>query len=118
MGKFESETAGRAPQAVTRARFDAVLFDLDGVLTSTAEIHAEAWKEMFDAYLRKVEGGNFRPFDIEHDYKTYVDGKPRYEGVRSFLSARGIELPLGSPAEPPSDDSISGLGSRKDALVK
>jgi beta-phosphoglucomutase family hydrolase len=110
--------AGERGSQVTRERFDAVLFDLDGVLTSTAAIHAEAWKEMFDAFLRKAEGARFRPFDLEHDYKTYVDGKPRYEGVQSFLAARGIELPLGSPTDPPSDGSVCGLGNQKDALVK
>jgi beta-phosphoglucomutase family hydrolase len=107
-----------AVSAVTRDRFDAVLFDLDGVLTSTAAIHAEAWKTMFDAYLRKREGASFRPFDIASDYKQYVDGKPRYEGVRSFLAARGIQLPEGDAGEPPSDESVSGLGNRKDVLVK
>ena len=103
---------------VTRERFDAVLFDLDGVLTSTAAIHAEAWKEMFDQYLRAKQGDRFQPFDIESDYKRYVDGKPRYEGVKSFLESRRIELPFGDPSEPPSDVSIAGLGNRKDALVK
>jgi beta-phosphoglucomutase family hydrolase len=102
---------------ITRARFDAVLFDLDGVLTSTAAIHAEAWKTMFDEYLRKREGAGFRPFDIGSDYKQYVDGKPRYEGVRSFLAARGIALPDGDPHDPPSDASVCGLGNRKNVLV-
>jgi beta-phosphoglucomutase family hydrolase len=100
---------------VTRDRFDAVLFDLDGVLTSTAAIHADAWKRMFDDYL--VPHGQ-RPFEIETDYKRYVDGKPRYEGVKSFLDSRGIHLKQGSPEEPPNDESISGLGNRKDAMVK
>jgi beta-phosphoglucomutase family hydrolase len=106
------------PTPVTRERFDAVLFDLDGVLTSTAAIHAAAWKQMFDGFLRKAEGAGFRPFDLERDYKTYVDGKPRYDGVQSFLAARGIELPFGDPAEPASDRSVCGLGNQKDALVK
>jgi HAD superfamily hydrolase (TIGR01509 family) len=73
---------------------------------------------MFDAFLRKAEGARFRPFDLEHDYKTYVDGKPRYDGVQSFLAARGIALPFGDPAEPASDHSVCGLGNQKDALVK
>lgn len=103
---------------VTRDRFDAVLFDLDGVLTSTAAIHAEAWKEMFDAFLPGAEGARYRPFDIEHDYKRYVDGKPRYEGVQSLLSARGIELPFGDPSDAPSTRSVCALGNQKDLLVK
>ncbi|MGE5434022.1 MAG: HAD family hydrolase, partial [Candidatus Doudnabacteria bacterium] len=83
----------------------ACLFDLDGVLTQTAKVHAAAWKEMFDAYLRKRaerSGEAFVPFDPVADYDRYVDGKPRYDGVRSFLAARGIELPEGDPDDPPS----------------
>jgi beta-phosphoglucomutase family hydrolase len=111
--------AGARGQAqVTRERFDAVLFDLDGVLTSTAAIHAESWKQMFDDYLRSVEGERFRPFDIDSDYKKFVDGKPRYEGVKSFLASRGMHLPMGEPSEPPSSGTICGLGNRKDVLVK
>jgi len=105
----------RQKNPVTRDRFDAVLFDLDGVLTSTAAIHADAWKAMFDAYL--LPRGE-RPFDIETDYKKYVDGRPRYEGVRTFLESRGIELPLGESSEEPNDRTISGLGNKKDAMVK
>ena len=104
-----------AAAAVTREKFDAVLFDLDGVLTSTAAIHADAWKEMFDAFL--LPRGE-RPFDIEHDYKKYVDGRPRYEGVKTFLESRGIHLPFGDASEEPNDRSICGLGNRKDAMVK
>ena len=120
MEETTAKTGGAVvgPDAVTRARFDAVLFDLDGVITSTAAIHAEAWKEMFDAFLQKAEGASFRPFDIEHDYKRYVDGKPRYEGVQSFLVSRGIELPFGSAASPASELSVCGLGNQKDVLVK
>lgn len=103
---------------VTRERFDAVLFDLDGVLTSTAAIHADAWKQMFDAYLLSRDGPGFVAFDIAHDYKRYVDGKPRYEGVRSFLASRGIALPEGTPDEGPGDTSVCALGNRKDAMVK
>lgn len=101
--------------------FDAVLFDLDGVLTSTAKIHAACWKSMFDDFLRKHAGSSqqpFTPFDIEDDYKRYVDGKPRYEGVRSFLESRSITLPYGSPADDPVTESVCGLGNRKDELVK
>jgi beta-phosphoglucomutase-like phosphatase (HAD superfamily) len=101
--------------------FDAVLFDLDGVLTSTAKIHAACWKSMFDDFLRKHAGSSqqpFTPFDTEDDYKRYVDGKPRYEGVRSFLESRSIALPYGSPADDPVTESVCGLGNRKDELVK
>ena len=106
---------------VTRRDFDAVLFDLDGVLTSTAAIHARAWKTMFDHFLQqrgREERRDFKPFNIDSDYKRYVDGKPRYEGVQSFLDSRGVHLPKGSPDEPPNDRTIAGLGNRKDAMVK
>jgi beta-phosphoglucomutase family hydrolase len=96
------------------------LFDLDGVLTQTAKVHAKAWKQMFDGYLRlraDREGGPLQPFDIESDYDEYVDGKPRYDGVRSFLQSRGIELPQGSPEDPPSRETVDGLGNRKNELV-
>jgi beta-phosphoglucomutase family hydrolase len=96
------------------------LFDLDGVLTSTAEIHASAWKRMFDEYLRRradARGEPFRPFDIASDYRLYVDGRPRYEGVRQFLDSRGIKLPKGTPDSPPDEESVCGLGNRKDTLV-
>jgi beta-phosphoglucomutase family hydrolase len=98
----------------------ACLFDLDGVLTDTARVHAAAWKEMFDAYLSdraSRAGEQLRPFDLEHDYDDYVDGKPRFEGARSFLASRGIDLPDGSPADPPGVETVHGLGNRKDELV-
>jgi beta-phosphoglucomutase family hydrolase len=98
----------------------ACLFDLDGVLTETAKVHAAAWKEMFDEYLQDREartGEDFVPFDENDDYDTYVDGKPRYDGVRSFLASRGIELPEGKPDDPPSAETIHGLGSRKNEIV-
>jgi beta-phosphoglucomutase family hydrolase len=97
-----------------------LLFDLDGVLTQTAKVHAAAWKQMFDEYLRcraDREGEAFVPFDAGEDYNEYVDGKPRYDGVRSFLQSRGIELPDGSPDDPPSAETIDGLGNRKNELV-
>src|SRR3954452_17584663 len=96
------------------------LFDLDGVLTQTAKVHPAAWKQMFDEYLRgraDREGEPFVPFDAGADYNEYVDGKPRYEGVRSFLQSRGIELPDGSPDDPPSVETVDGLGNRKNELV-
>src|SRR5919202_596445 len=98
----------------------ACLFDLDGVLTKTAKVHAAAWKQMFDEYLRarsERTGEAFRPFDPGADYNEYVDGKPRYDGVRSFLEARGIELPDGTPDDPPSAETVDGLGNRKNELV-
>jgi beta-phosphoglucomutase family hydrolase len=102
-------------------RFDAVLFDLDGVLTSTAKIHSRCWKVMFDDFLaRRAADGKepFRPFDIVSDYKLYVDGKPRYDGVRSFLASREISIPDGAPADESTAATVCGLGNRKDELVK
>jgi beta-phosphoglucomutase family hydrolase len=98
---------------------EACLFDLDGVLTKTAVVHARAWKEVFDAFLTKrgrTSGEAFRPFDEVADYDEYVDGKPREEGVRSFLASRQITLPDGTEGDPPEADTIHGLGNRKDRL--
>jgi beta-phosphoglucomutase family hydrolase len=98
----------------------ACLFDLDGVLTQTAKVHAAAWKQMFDDYLRRraeQRGEKFVPFDAVNDYDEYVDGKPRYDGVRSFLASRGIDLPQGTPDDPPSAETIDGLGNRKNEIV-
>jgi beta-phosphoglucomutase family hydrolase len=92
---------------------DAVVFDLDGVLTDTARVHAAAWKLLFDELLR--ERGTPDEF-TEADYLAYVDGKPRYDGVASFLESRGIELPYGEPTDPPDTETVCGLGNRKDAL--
>jgi beta-phosphoglucomutase family hydrolase len=105
---------------INRDRFDAVLLDLDGVITDTASIHAAAWKQMFDAYLQKraAEGREqFRSFDIVGDYQRYVDGKLRYDGVRDFLASRNIHLPEGTPDDPPEAETVGGLGNRKDELV-
>jgi beta-phosphoglucomutase family hydrolase len=98
----------------------ACLFDLDGVLTQTATVHAAAWAAMFDAYLRKraaTTGGEFVAFDLGADYGEYVDGKPRYEGVRSFLASRGVDLPQGEPGDAPGSETIDGLGNRKNEIV-
>ena len=95
----------------------ACLFDLDGVLTQTAKVHAQAWKQTFDEYLRKRDGDDFTPFDKGHDYNEYVDGMPRYDGVRTFLKSRGIELPEGSPDDPPDRETVCGIGNRKNELV-
>lgn len=99
----------------------ACLFDLDGVLTRTATVHAAAWKKMFDAYLRaraEQAAEAFLPFDPVADYAKYIDGKPRYDGVRSFLRARAINLPDGDPADPPSAETVAGLGNRKNEIVQ
>jgi beta-phosphoglucomutase family hydrolase len=101
--------------------FDAVLFDLDGVLTRTASVHATAWKKLFDGFLEKRATGTgmtFVPFDIDADYRRYVDGKPRYDGVQSFLASRGIELPLGAPEDGPDVQSVCALGNLKDAYFQ
>jgi beta-phosphoglucomutase family hydrolase len=101
-------------------RITTCLFDLDGVLTQTAKIHAQAWKQMFDEFLRdwaERHGQPFEPFDRPTDYDEYVDGKPRLDGVRSFLESRGIELPMGSPDDPPEAETIHALGTRKNNLV-
>lgn len=98
----------------------ACLFDLDGVLTQTATVHAAAWKEMFDGFLRdwaERAGDPFEPFDRPTDYDEYVDGLPRLDGVRSFLESRGIDLPMGSPSDPPEAETVHALGTRKNDLV-
>ena len=103
---------------LTRARFDAVLFDLDGVLTDTASIHADCWKRTFDEFLRaRAGGGEFREFDINTDYRQFVDGKPRYDGVRSFLASRDIALPEGELEDPPRRETVCGIGNHKNQLV-
>jgi len=105
---------------ISRERFDAALFDMDGVLTDTASVHASAWKQMFDEYLQACAvrtDETFVPFDIATDYKHHVDGKPRYDGVRDFLRARNIDLPEGAPEDLPRTETVHGLGNRKDALV-
>ncbi len=105
---------------ITKDRYDAVLFDLDGVLTATARVHATAWKKMFDEFLKQRAAATdepYRPFDIDTDYRLYVDGKPRYEGVRSFLESRSIALPYGDPDDPPDKETVCGLGNRKNAML-
>jgi beta-phosphoglucomutase family hydrolase len=96
------------------------LFDLDGVLTDTAAVHAAAWKEMFDDFLRasaEKSGGEFVPFDKHDEYDAHVDGKPRADGVRDFLASRGIKLPEGDPDDPPGTQTINGLGNQKNVAV-
>ena len=106
--------------AISRNQYDAVLLDLDGVITDTASTHAACWKQMFDEYLQKratQRGEAFRPFDLASDYRLYVDGKPRFDGVRDFLTSRDIQLPEGSPDDPPQTETVGGLGNRKNELV-
>lgn len=99
--------------------FDAAIFDMDGVITKTALVHSMAWKQMFDEYLRREAARRHQPF-IEfthaHDYLTYVDGRPRDEGVLAFLNSRGIRLPPGTPEDSPGKETVCGLGNRKNAL--
>lgn len=102
------------------AGIEACLFDLDGVLTDTAAVHAAAWKEMFDAFLlerSRRSGEPFRPFELPGDYVAHVDGKLRHDGVRGFLASRGITLPEGSTDDPAHLDTVHGLGTRKNELV-
>jgi beta-phosphoglucomutase family hydrolase len=115
---MRQSTSGRM---ITRGQYDAVLFDLDGVITNTASIHGACWKKMFDEYLRQratTRGEQtFQPFDPVADYRLHVDGKPRFDGVRDFLRSRGIELPEGGPHDPPEAETVGGLGNRKNRLV-
>lgn len=101
-------------------RIEVLLFDMDGVLTQTAKVHAAAWKQTFDAFLRRRadrSGDGFVAFDEVGDYDDYVDGLPREDGVRSFLRSRGIELPEGSPDDPPDADTVAGVGNDKNRRV-
>jgi beta-phosphoglucomutase family hydrolase len=96
------------------------LFDLDGVLTQTSKVHTAAWKGMFDDFLRawyQRSGEPFVPFDAGSDYNAYVDGRPRFDGVRTFLASRGIVLPEGGPDDPPGAETVHGLGNRKNEVV-
>ncbi|MEA2394952.1 MAG: hypothetical protein QOJ82_2843 [Solirubrobacteraceae bacterium] len=98
----------------------ACLFDLDGVLTRTAEVHARAWKQVFDEFLQRRaqrHGTRYVPFDLHDDYDAYVDGKPRLDGVRDFLASRGVELPEGGPDDPPDAETVNGLAQAKNDLV-
>src|SRR5206468_6047162 len=108
------------PRLITPDRYDAVLLDMDGVIMDTASLYATCWKTTFDEYLQQWATRNavpFRPFDIAVDYKLYVDGKPRYDGVRDFLKSRGIDLPEGAENDPPTTQTVCGLGNRKNDLV-
>lgn len=104
----------RQPEGITACRFD-----VDGVLMRTGELHAAAWKETFYEFLRDrlSGGGSAMPFDAVGDYDRYVDGRPRAEGVRSFLASRGIDPPEGSADDPPAAETVHGLVIRKNQLV-
>jgi beta-phosphoglucomutase family hydrolase len=123
MSEANGKRPARQPQtewAITRDQYDAVLLDLDGVITDTASVHAACWKQMFDEYLLKratQRGEEFRPFDPATDYRLHVDGKPRFDGVRDFLTSRGVQLPEGTPKDPPQAETVGGLGNRKNDLV-
>ena len=100
---------------LSRESLDAVIFDMDGVVTRTATLHSAAWKRLFDDFLQATlpPGETLSPF-TEEDYLRYVDGKPRYDGVVSFLASRGVALPYGEPTDPLTEPTVCGLGNRKD----
>jgi HAD superfamily hydrolase (TIGR01509 family) len=102
--------------AIDLTAIRAVVFDTDGVVTDTARVHAAAWKRVFDSFLRSREGGEASPFAVHDDYLRYVDGRPRLDGVRTFLASRGISLPEGDPGDPPGAATVHGLGAAKDRL--
>jgi trehalose 6-phosphate phosphatase len=120
-GSMHGEPSPTTAQGVGRfnvAQYDAILSDLDGVITQTARLHAAAWKRLFDDYLKQIAThtpATFRPFDLEEDYRLYLDGKPRQDGVRDFLSSRGLSLPLGSPNDGPDRENLYGMGNKKDS---
>ncbi len=118
-GKFQMKANdGKKLQA---DKYQAMILDLDGVITQTSKIHAQAWKEMFEAYLnkRREEGNDaVKAYDRRQDYDEYINGKPRYEGVRSFLESREIELPYGDPDDEPGKETVCGLGNRKNRIFR
>jgi beta-phosphoglucomutase family hydrolase len=108
-----------AKLVITRNDIDGVVFDMDGVVTQTATVHARAWKRLFDDYLReraRRTKERFVPFDGDADYRLYVDGKARYDGVHSFLRSRGMDIPRGEPDDPPQSETECGLGNRKNTF--
>jgi len=110
---------GKTTCTVPAVDFDAIICDFDGVVTDTASVHAAAWKRMFDDFLLRHAGRNgfsFQPFTIATDYRLHVDGKPRLDGLKSFLESRGIDLPEGGPEDPPGAETIHGLGKSKNAF--
>jgi trehalose 6-phosphate phosphatase len=126
-GSMHGSPSERASAATTKfdrlhfAAYDAILSDLDGVITQTARLHAAAWKRLFDDYLCHVAakmGTACQPFDLDEDYRLHLDGKPRQDGVRDFLQSRGLTLPLGSPGDGADRDTLYGLGNRKDGYFE
>ena len=118
-GKQDQVSVSQEKHLVSTGKYGAWLFDLDGVITDTASVHAAAWKRTFDGYLREVlerEGRPFEPFKIDPDYYRYVDGKPRYAGMDSFLRSLGIIVDWGNPNDPADRESVCGLGNRKNEL--
>lgn len=114
-----SEFSGSTTRSCTRLNFDAVVFDMDGVITKTAAVHSEAWKLMFDEYLRSRAqrlSEPFREFTHSGDYLAHVDGRPRYKGVAAFLKSRGMNLPFGTPEDESGKETVCGLGNRKNEL--
>lgn len=106
---------------LSKTAYPAIIFDLDGVITQTADVHAAAWKAMFDEFLKRYANEHnepYKPFDLDKDYRRYVDGKPRYEGVKGFLQSRGIDLPYGDPQDSPDQETVCGLGNRKNQLFQ
>ncbi|HEY4002648.1 MAG TPA: beta-phosphoglucomutase family hydrolase [Candidatus Xenobia bacterium] len=114
-GDVHPRSKAEQPPRLDMGRYQAVLFDMDGVVTQTAELHAAAWKHVFDEYLQAQRQ---RPFDADLDYRLYVDGRPRYDGVKTFLASRHLELPYGSPEDPPDRDTVCGLGNKKDGYFE
>lgn len=112
-----STPSNPSPLADLWARYDAVLFDLDGVLTPTAELHQRAWAALFERYLDDHQPPGHRPY-TEDDYLAYIDGKPRFDGVRSFLASRDVVLPEGDRTDPAGDGSVSALGNRKNDVFQ
>ena len=104
---------------IKRSQYDAVIFDLDGVIMQTQKTHAKAWKKVFDDFLKKrARGGIFTPFDISKDYLSYVDGRPRDEGVRSFLASRDIKLPEVRADDTDDPYSIAALANAKNSYFQ
>jgi beta-phosphoglucomutase family hydrolase len=119
--KGKGAVMGNSKPVLELKKIDAVLFDMDGVLTATARVHSACWKRMFDGFLKSYyekKGESFVPFDIEKDYKLYVDGKLRDEGVKSFLLSRKIKLPYGNTDDPPGRDTVCSLANIKFKMVR
>lgn len=105
--------------ALLKSEYDAVIFDLDGVITQSAKLHARAWKKTFDDFLEKYhKGKSFEPFDLDRDYLRFVDGKPRYEGVKSFIASRDIKLPEGEPENLPGVETVYAIGNQKNQIFQ